>query len=315
MDVPEFKTSSGGLSTGLASYLRQASAESGNRPDYFWLGWPGASIAPEHEAIVRKFGGEQFKCAPVFLPEESMEKFYHGFCNKTIWPLFHYFPSLTQYQEEFWQEYRNVNRIFGEAAVAALKPDDVVWVHDYHLMPLPKLIREKFPDMPIGFFLHIPFPSDELFRMMPRAWREEIIEGLLGASVIGFHTHDYARDFLTSVLRTAGYEHQLGNLTLRERVVKVDTFPMGVDFERFFKAAQSPETEIRVAELRGKCAGQKVIFSVDRLDYTKGLINHIAVVDQAFGVIQPVHGENNFLAAHFPRNSATPPSVSARAQL
>ncbi|MGO8766397.1 MAG: bifunctional alpha,alpha-trehalose-phosphate synthase (UDP-forming)/trehalose-phosphatase [Limisphaerales bacterium] len=276
---PEFKTSSGGLSTGLASYLRQASAESGNRPDYFWLGWPGASIAPEHEAIVRKFGGEQFKCAPVFLPEESMEKFYHGFCNKTIWPLFHYFPSLTQYQEEFWQEYRNVNRIFGEAAVAALKPDDVVWVHDYHLMPLPKLIREKFPDMPIGFFLHIPFPSDELFRMMPRAWREEIIEGLLGASVIGFHTHDYARDFLTSVLRTAGYEHQLGNLTLRERVVKVDTFPMGVDFERFFKAAQSPETEIRVAELRGKCAGQKVIFSVDRLDYTKGLINRLRGYD------------------------------------
>ena len=100
-------------------------------------------------------------------------------------------------------------------------------------MLLPKLVREKFPEMPIGFFLHIPFPSWEIFRMLPRAWREEIIEGLLGASLIGFHTHDYVRYFLTSVLRTAGYEHQLGSLTLRDRVVKVDTFPMGVEFERF----------------------------------------------------------------------------------
>ena len=111
--------------------------------------------------------------------------------------------------------------------VNALHPDDVLWIHDYHLMLLPKLVREKFPEMPIGFFLHIPFPSWEIFRMLPRAWREEIIEGLLGSSLIGFHTHDYVRYFLTSVLRTAGYEHQLGSLTLRDRVVKVDTFPDG----------------------------------------------------------------------------------------
>ncbi|MBU6409998.1 MAG: trehalose-6-phosphate synthase, partial [Verrucomicrobia bacterium] len=277
--MPEFKTSSGGLSTGLSSYLRQASAGSANRPDYFWLGWPGASVAAGHEAAVRKYGEDEFKCAPVFLPEESMERFYHGFCNKTIWPLFHYFPMLAQYDEECWAEYRNVNRIFGEAVVNALRPDDTVWVHDYHLMLLPRLIREKFPDMPIGFFLHIPFPSYELFRMMPRAWREEVIEGLLGSSLIGFHTHDYTRDFLTSVLRTAGYEHQLGSLALRDRVVKVDTFPMGVDFDRFYNAAASPETDTKVSELREKCAGQKVIFSVDRLDYTKGIINRLRGYD------------------------------------
>jgi trehalose 6-phosphate synthase/phosphatase len=237
--TPQFNTSSGGLSTGLASYLQQSAAGAANRPDYFWLGWPGGSVAPEHEAVVRKYGEEQFKCAPVFLPEESMERFYHGFCNKTIWPLFHYFPTLAEYNEEYWQEYRNVNRIFSEAVVNALKPDEMVWVHDYHLMLLPKLIREKFPEMPIGFFLHIPFPSWEIFRMLPRAWREEIIEGLLGSSLIGFHTHDYVRYFLTSVLRTAGYEHHLGSLTLRERVVKVDTFPMGVEFEHFAQAAAS----------------------------------------------------------------------------
>src|SRR5581483_5886470 len=298
--LPQFKSSSGGLSTGLASYLQQSSSVAQNRPDYFWLGWPGASIAPEHEAAVRKFGEEQFKCAPVFLPEESMEHFYHGFCNKTIWPLFHYFPSLTQYDESYWQEYKNVNRIFGEAVVNALKPDDMVWIHDYHLMLLPKLIREKFPEMPIGFFLHIPFPSYEVFRLMPRAWREEIIEGLLGSSLIGFHTHDYARDFLTSALRTCGYEHQLGILTLRDRVVKVDTFPMGIDFERFSKAAQSSETETQLAELRKKCVGQKVIFSVDRLDYTKGLINRLRGYDLFLKNNPQWHGKVVFIISVAP---------------
>jgi trehalose 6-phosphate synthase/phosphatase len=273
--TPEFKTSSGGLSTGLSSYLQQATSGAADRPDFFWLGWPGASIALEHEAVVRSYGEQQFKCSPVFLPEESMDRFYHGFCNKTIWPLFHYFPTLARYDEEYWQEYRNVNRIFAEAVLNVLRPDDLVWVHDYHLMLLPRLIRERFPEMAIGFFLHIPFPSFEVFRLLPRAWREEMIEGLLGASVIGFHTHDYTRDFLTSVLRTVGYEHQLGSLTLRDRVVKVDTFPMGVDFERFARAAAAPETDSRTAELREKCAGQKVIFSVDRQDYTKGLINRL----------------------------------------
>jgi trehalose 6-phosphate synthase/phosphatase len=272
---PEFKPSAGGLTTGLWSYLDRKLPDGVDRPDYLWMGWPGASVPPEHEAAVRAYAGQHFKSSPVFLPEESMDRFYLGFCNKTIWPLFHYFPMLTHYEEENWQEYRNVNRVFGEAVVAALRPDDVLWIHDYHLMLLPKLVREKFPEMPIGFFLHIPFPSWEIFRLLPRPWREEIVEGLLGSSLIGFHTHDYVRDFLTSVLRTSGYEHQLGSLTLRDRVVEVDTFPMGVEFDRFEQAAKSRETELRVEELRQKCVGQKVIFSVDRLDYTKGLINRL----------------------------------------
>jgi trehalose 6-phosphate synthase/phosphatase len=272
---PQFKPSAGGLTTGLWSYLDRKAADGVEHRDHLWMGWPGASVAAEHEATVRSYAEQQFKSSPVFLPEESMDRFYLGFCNKTLWPLFHYFPTLTQYEEEFWQEYRHVNQVFGEAVVKALQPDDLLWIHDYHLMLLPKLVREKFPEIPIGFFLHIPFPSWEIFRMLPRAWREEIIEGLLGASLIGFHTHDYVRYFLTSVLRTAGYEHHLGSLTLRDRVVKVDTFPMGVEFDHFAQAASSNETELRVEELRQKCVGQKVVFSVDRLDYTKGLINRL----------------------------------------
>lgn len=273
--LPEFKHSAGGLTTGLWSYLDRPPGAGVEKPDFLWMGWPGASVLPENQAAVRDYSEQHFHSSPVFLPEESMDRFYLGFCNKTIWPLFHYFSSLAQYEEENWAEYRHVNRVFAEAVVGALRPDDVVWIHDYHLMLLPQLIREKFPEMPIGFFLHIPFPSWEIFRMLPRTWREEIIEGLLGSSLIGFHTHDYVRDFFTSVLRTAGYEHQLGSLALRDRVVKVEAFPMGVEFDRFAAAATSRETELHVEELREKCAGQKVIFSVDRLDYTKGLINRL----------------------------------------
>jgi trehalose 6-phosphate synthase/phosphatase len=272
--APEFKASAGGLTTGLWSYLDRKPAEGAERPDFLWMGWPGASVPPEHEETVRAHAAK-YNSSPVFLPEESMDRFYLGFCNKTIWPLFHYFPTLTHYEEDYWQEYQHVNRVFGEAVVKMLQPDDVLWIHDYHLLLLPKLVREKFPEMPIGFFLHIPFPSWEIFRMLPRAWREEIIEGLLGSSLIGFHTHDYVRYFLTSVLRTAGYEHQLGSLALRDREVKVDTFPMGVEFDRFAAQAATKETKLQADELRAKCGGQKVIFSVDRLDYTKGLINRL----------------------------------------
>ncbi len=297
---PQFKSSAGGLTTGLWSYLDRKLPAGVERPDYLWMGWPGAGIPPEHEAAVRAYGEQQFKSSPVFLPEESMDRFYLGFCNKTIWPLFHYFPMLTHYEEENWQEYRNINRVFAESVVAALRPDDVLWIHDYHLMLLPKLVREKFPEMPIGFFLHIPFPSWEIFRMLPRAWREEIIEGLLGSSLIGFHTHDYARDFLTSVLRTSGYEHQLGNLALRDRVVDVDTFPMGVEFDRFDATAKSKETELRVEELRQKCIGQKVIFSVDRLDYTKGLINRLRGYETFLKLNPQWHGKVVFIISVAP---------------
>jgi len=152
-------------------------------------------------------------------------------------------------------------------------------VHDYQLMLLPRLIREHSPHLPIGFFLHIPFPSFELFQLLPYAWRTGILKGLLGSSLIGFHTHGYVRHFLSSVLRTLGHDHQLGRIALRDREVKVNTFPMGIDFNKFYTAAQSEDCLERVTKLRDKFAGLKVIFSVDRLDYTKGLINRLQGYD------------------------------------
>lgn len=298
--TPRFKHSPGGLTSGLWSYLEKSKSTTVERPDFVWLGWPGASIAPEHQATVKEYGEREFQTLPVFLSEESMGRFYLGFSNRTLWPLFHYFPSLVRYEEEYWDEYRRVNKVFCDELSAVLGPEDVVWVHDYQLMLLPRLLRERFPDLPIGFFLHIPFPSFEVFRLLPGAWRAEIIEGLLGASLIGFHTHDYTRHFLGCVLRTVGCEHQLGSLTLSDRVVKVDTFPMGIDFEKFDRAARSPETADRVKKLHEKCAGQKVIFSVDRLDYTKGLINRLRGYDLFLKNNPQWHGKVIFILAVAP---------------
>ena len=301
---PQFKVSSGGLTTGLWSYLERGAGGSDERPEFLWLGWPGTTVAPKDEAAVKAYAEKEFKALPIFLPEDRMDRFYHGFCNKTLWPLFHYFPDLTRYEEEYWEEYKQVNRVFAEAVLKVLRPDDLLWVHDYQLMLVPGLVREKFPEMPIGFFLHIPFPSYEVFRLLPRAWRVEIIEGLLGSSLVGFHTYDYTRDFLTSVLRTVGYEHQLGSLTLRDRVVTGDTFPMGIDYERFAKAAASTETETRVADLRAKCTGQRVIFSVDRLDYTKGLINRLRGYDVFLKRNPQWHGKVVFIVSVAPSRIA-----------
>jgi trehalose 6-phosphate synthase/phosphatase len=297
---PRFKESAGGLTTGLWSYLQRDTNAGGHSPSHLWVGWPGATIPPDLQSEVREHARKNFQAVPLFLPEESMDRFYLGFCNRTLWPLFHYFPSLTHYEEENWQEYRRINEAFAEALIKELRPDDILWVHDYQLMLVPRLVRVMFPEMPIGFFLHIPFPSFELFRLLPSSWRTEIIEGLLGASLVGFHTHDYAAHFLTCVLRTLGCEHQLGTLTLRDRTVKVDTFPMGIAFDLFMQTASSKEAEDSLAELQTKCAGRKVIFSVDRLDYTKGLLNRLRGYDLFLKTHPDWHGKVVFVLSIAP---------------
>jgi trehalose 6-phosphate synthase/phosphatase len=204
-----------------------------------------------------------------------MDKFYSGFCNRTIWPLFHYLPSYVAYESDYWDTYKYVNEAYFQSLQDIVQPDDMVWIQDYHLMLLPKLLRERFPSLRIGFFLHIPFPSYELYRLLPRIWGREILDGLLGADLLGFHTHDYTQYFLRCVLRIIGHEHTMGTMIINERVVKADTLPIGIDFERFHNAAHDHAIQEEVHELRKKFTGSKVILSIDRLDYTKGISNRL----------------------------------------
>jgi len=299
-DGPRFSASSGGLTTGLASFLADARCPSGGEMEILWFGWPGVLVSPEQQPVIEAYAKQHFNARPVFLSEQNVERFYHGFCNRTLWPLFHYFSTLTRDEEDYWEEYQRVNRLYAERLFEVLRPGDVVWVHDYQLMLLPRLIRQRFPELAIGFFLHIPFPSFEVFRLLPAEVRTELIEGLLGASLVGFHTHDYTRHFLSCVLRTCGYEHQLGSITLSDRVVKVDTFPMGIDFERFSSTASSVETLGRVGDLRERWKGQRIIFSVDRLDYTKGLINRLRGYDLFLKRHPEWHGKVTFILSVAP---------------
>jgi trehalose 6-phosphate synthase/phosphatase len=270
-----FKESAGGLVAGMVAALEGIRPSATGKTGYTWVGWPGSTVSDSLKEELKAKTRADFHSHPVFLTEQEMDRFYLGFCNKTIWPLFHYFPSYTVYQEDFWQQYKRVNEIFCGTLVEVVRPDDIVWIHDYHLMLLPQLLKAKLPSVPIGFFLHIPFPSFEIFRLLPGAWRREILEGFLGADLIGFHTYEYAQHFLQCVQRILGYEHNMGQIVTPDRVVKVETFPMGIDFEKFSVAVSSPEVQQEREGLKKSLANVKVVLSVDRQDYTKGILNRL----------------------------------------
>lgn len=271
----KIRSSAGGLVSGLSDYLTSLEGGSFSATRHLWIGWPGEAIEESRADEVRSILEREFNCYPVFIPSDLMDNFYNGICNKTIWPLFHYFPSHAVFDDLLWRAYEKVNETFCQKIQPLLEPGDIVWVHDYHLMLLPQLLREKSKNLTIGFFLHIPFPSYEMFRLLPRKWSVRILEGMLGADLIGFHTHDYTQHFLKCVLSILGYEHNMGKLLLKDRMVKAETIPMGINFKKFYELAVSPETEMVRDKLRGKFADQKIILSIDRLDYTKGILNRL----------------------------------------
>jgi trehalose 6-phosphate synthase/phosphatase len=273
--VFRYEESSGGLASGLRTYVEKIKQSSETLVDIVWIGWPGATIDEVEQKKVKKDIKKQHGVHSVFLAEEMMEKFYEGFCNKTIWPLFHYFPAYAMYHKEYWQQYVAVNEIYCKAVMEVVKEGDVIWVHDYHLMLLPALIRKKIPPATIGFFLHIPFPSYEVFRLLPSEWRKKIMEGLFGADLIGFHTHDYSTYFLRSTSRILGVHDNMGELYSGNRMVKVDTFPMGIDYEKYHEAAGSISVKKEKEKLRKTLPAQKIILSIDRQDYSKGILNRL----------------------------------------
>ncbi|HKJ79694.1 MAG TPA: bifunctional alpha,alpha-trehalose-phosphate synthase (UDP-forming)/trehalose-phosphatase, partial [Prolixibacteraceae bacterium] len=266
----------GGLATGMESVSKSSNSS--------WIGWSGVDteeLTPELSTKVDK-ALEKEDCINVNLTEEEVELYYEGFSNKTVWPLFHYFTQFVKYEEEQWQAYVKVNQKFADVIAENMEGVDKVWVHDYHLLLLPQMIKERFPDVTIGFFLHIPFPSYELFRILP--WRNKIINGMLGADLLGFHTFDYERHFMSSVRRLLGYDININEISLPKRIVKVDNFPMGIDYEKFHTAAlESQKKTVRdKSEIRKELERHyllypetKFVLSIDRLDYTKGIINRL----------------------------------------
>ena len=270
-----FIRSVGGLATGLSSYLESFRDHPSTSREFLWVGWPGSTISEKKREEIKSRCLADFSAVPVFLSEEDIEKFYQGFCNKTIWPLFHYFQVYTDYSDDNWMHYVNVNRSYCRTLLDLIRPDDTLWIHDYHLMLLPAMIREQSPSTTIGFFLHIPFPNYEIYRLLPSTWRREILKGMLGADLLGFHTNDYRQDFLRCVIRILGYDANIGEMMIGDRMVKAETFPMGIDYWKYHDGADDPAVQLERNELHERLGEVKVILSIDRLDYTKGIVNRL----------------------------------------
>ena len=264
-----YNKSVGGVATGIASLSEPK--------ERLWFGWPGVpseQVKLEHKGRLSS-DLNNIGCHPVFLSSKHIHNFYSGFSNETIWPLFHYFLEFTIFDQDYWKSYKIVNQLFCDEIIKYITQDDIVWVHDYQLMLLPQMLREKMPEAQIGFFLHIPFPTFELIRNLP--WRKEILEGILGADLIGFHEYDYVRHFLSSVYRICGHEHQLSKLMIENRYVRVDAFPMGINYEKYAESRANPVVQKEIHQLKNK--GTKIILSVDRLDYTKGILKRLEAYD------------------------------------
>ncbi|MCH83359.1 putative alphaalpha-trehalose-phosphate synthase, partial [Trifolium medium] len=241
----------------------------------------------EQDAVAQKLL-DDFNCVPTFLPHELQKKFYLGFCKQQLWPLFHYMlPICSDHGDRFdralWQAYVSANKIFADKVMEVINPDDdFVWVHDYHLMVLPTFLRKRFNRVKLGFFLHSPFPSSEIYRTLPV--RDEILKGLLNSDLIGFHTFDYARHFLSCCSRMLGldYESKRGHIGLDYfgRTIFIKILPVGIHMGRLESVLNLPSTSSKLKEIQEEFKDKKVILGVDDMDIFKGINLKFLAVEQ-----------------------------------
>ncbi|MBU2262993.1 MAG: bifunctional alpha,alpha-trehalose-phosphate synthase (UDP-forming)/trehalose-phosphatase [Proteobacteria bacterium] len=285
----EFIPSTGGLATGLRSLPAEYTTS--------WIGWPGI-VSPEDRSEVEARLNYEFQCIPIFIPERLVKRYYEGFSNRTVWPLFHSFPAYAKYNSSEWNAYKEVNKLFCEMVLQHAQPGDLIWIHDYHLMLLPRYIRERLPSATIGFFLHIPFPAFDILRLLPQ--HREILEHLMGSDLIGFHTYEYAHSFLGNARRIFGVDNTMGQIIMGNRALQVDVFPMGIDFYKYSAAADTPEVQNEVVKIKNEFGPRKLIFTVSRLDYTKGIPETLQSIAEFFRRYLDYHGEVNILLVVVP---------------
>ncbi len=270
-----FSPTSGGLATGLKTVHENGKS--------LWIGWAGISAEEieenDYKVLSKELSHQNYK--PISLSENEIDDFYLGLSNKCIWPLFHYFKQYVEFDETQWASYVEVNQKFADAILEEIEAGDNVWIHDYQLLLVPEMVKSVRKDVTIGFFLHIPFPSFEIFRIFPK--RDELLNGMLGADLIGFHTYDYQRHFISSVKRHLHLQVNYNIVKQAEREIIIDTFPMGIDFEKFENTAikHQAEKEEDFSSFRKELEHHKatnegkIILSIDRLDYSKGIVNRI----------------------------------------
>ncbi|MCJ1285739.1 Trehalose-6-P synthase/phosphatase complex synthase subunit [Xylographa opegraphella] len=261
----ELSMSSGGLVSGLSGLAKSTTFQ--------WYGSAGLEVPEKDAGPLTKRLKDEYNAVPVFIDQDLAELHYNGFSNSILWPLFHYHPGEITFDESAWNGYEQTNRLFAKAIAREVQDGDLVWVHDYHLMLLPAMLREEIgktkANVKIGFFLHTPFPSSEIYRILPV--RDEILLGVLHCDLIGFHTYDYARHFLSSCSRILGLAATPNGVEFQGKIVSVGAFPIGIDPEKFTEGLKDTKVQERIATLERKFQGVKLIAGVDRLDYIKGV--------------------------------------------
>lgn len=268
-----YSSSEGGLATGLSSIYREG--------ENVWIGWPGLEVSDSEKQTEVRQNLKKMRLIPVFLSQEDISEYYEGFSNEILWPIFHYYASTyTNYQQSNWDFYQTVNRKFRDAVLEIAEPGDTIWIHDYQLLLLPGMIRAEQPDLTIGFFLHIPFPSYEMFRLIP--WRAELLEGLIGADLVGFHTYDDVQHFLNAAVRILPINSNSNILTVDDRPVVAEAFPMGIDFEKYASFTANKSVLEEISLLKQNFKGKRFILTVDRLDYSKGILQRLAAIELLF---------------------------------
>jgi trehalose 6-phosphate synthase/phosphatase len=263
--------SPGGLATGLSGPHERSGG--------LWLGWPGdVSRLTEAQRAQVEAQLAGLRCVPLYLTQSELSRYYEGYANRVLWPLCHYLLDRIPRQDRDWDTYRKVNERFADLVARHYQPGDTIWVHDYQLMLVPGMLRARLPSARIGYFHHIPFPASEIFRTLPH--REDLLRGLMGADLIGFHTLGYVRHFSSSLLRLLGLDMDVDTVSYQGRSVKVGAFPMGIDAQSFESLARD-EAVLKEVGLHRQAAGeQRLLIGVDRLDYTKGIPRRLLAVQR-----------------------------------
>ncbi|MCC6407226.1 MAG: bifunctional alpha,alpha-trehalose-phosphate synthase (UDP-forming)/trehalose-phosphatase [Planctomycetes bacterium] len=265
----EVQMSVGGVATGLSSVHASG--------DALWIGWPGETDELDEEGraeLARELASRRL--VGVELDARVVKGFYEGYANGVLWPLFHSMLESLPLTNDDYAQYVEANRRFADAIIAEWRPGDRIWIHDYQLILVPALVRERLPHARIGFFLHIPFPASPLWRVLPE--REELLRGLLGADLIGFHTHDYVRHFAAALLNVLGVEVAVDSLRWRERQLCIGAFPMGIDAKAYSRLAE--EESVREETQRLRSGPEALLVGIDRLDYTKGIPRRLLALQE-----------------------------------
>lgn len=271
IDGDDIKKSSGGLVAALEGL-------SDKEYKARWIGWPGGAVEPDKQDEIARRLVDEHGFTPVFLTDKEAEAHYEGLSNSSVWPLLHYMPDYLRYEPDWWEAYRLINQRFADKVLEAVTDDALVWVHDYQLLLLPAMLRAARPKLRVGFFLHTPFPAYDVFRCHPR--RRELVEGMLGADLLGFHTFGYLRHFRSAVLRLLETEAEITHVrTADGRKAALGVYPIGIHARKFDETLDQPEHSARQEKFRQTFQGKQIVLSVERMDYTKGILHRLKAVD------------------------------------